>query len=121
MKPGSVIPKYGLFADILAHGLYNVDKEKPVSMELELQDELYLAKMFVEPNTAVPVDAPLALFVEEEEDVASATALSESEVVRLAGQVSGPRRLDSAEPRVLPVLWQAYLKRSEDAMKCSNS
>lgn len=121
IKPGDVVPKYGLFADVLAHGLYNVDREKPISMELELQDELYLAKMFVEPNTAVPVDAPWALFVEEEQDVPLATALTQSEVVRLAGQAPNSNRLDANEPRVLPVLWQAYLKRSEDAIKCSNS
>lgn len=122
-KPGDMVQKYGLFADILAHGLYNVEKEKPVLMELELQDELYLAKMFIEPHVSVAVDAPVALFVEEQEDVELAAALTQVEVLQLADQAGGNASTQTSptKPRILPVLWQAYLKSSKDEIKCSNS
>lgn len=105
--PGDLIPCYNLFADIEVQSLLKTDLDRTIQLELELQDDLYLAKIFQEVNCPLSIGAPLALFCDEYQDVEIAKDLkSENSEFTIQGK------------NVINVVWQAYVKSKSDSIHC---
>ena len=67
VKPGDLVPTYGLIADIVADSMTIVDGEQS-EVEIELQEEMYLVKCFCLEGDTLKAGEPLALLCEEESD-----------------------------------------------------
>lgn len=102
---GDVIPAHGLIIDVETNELIE-GSSKPIQLEIELQDELYLAKILIPASKSASVNAPLAVLTEEHYDLPALQSLEGSEVDCLDDR------------RFQQVLWQAYVKNSNDAKNC---
>lgn len=79
-KEGEMIPAYGLIADIrpnqLTDPLELTDRDvKQIDMELELQEDMFIAKFLCHEGQEVNGGAPLAILCELEEDMNEARSL----------------------------------------------
>jgi pyruvate/2-oxoglutarate dehydrogenase complex dihydrolipoamide acyltransferase (E2) component len=83
-KEGDKIQKYCLIADIRPNELTKVQTsdDGPPEMEIELQDDLFVAKLFAKEGQQVPSGYPVALLCESHEDIAEVRNLK----VRFEGQ-----------------------------------
>jgi pyruvate/2-oxoglutarate dehydrogenase complex dihydrolipoamide acyltransferase (E2) component len=73
-KEGGMIPAYELIADILPDQLTEILDERP-EMEVELQEEMYIAKLFCTEGQEIKSGAPLAILCEMQEDIETARGL----------------------------------------------
>jgi pyruvate/2-oxoglutarate dehydrogenase complex dihydrolipoamide acyltransferase (E2) component len=71
-KEGDAVQKYSLIADIRPNELTKVQTsdEGPPEMEIELQDDVFVAKLFATEGQKVPAGYPVALLCESREDIA---------------------------------------------------
>lgn len=76
-KEGSMIPAYELAVDVIPDRLTEVAEETPV-MEIELQEEMYVAKYLCSEGEELKSGAPLAILCEMEEDIEQARQLTVS-------------------------------------------
>lgn len=79
-EEGAIIPAYELIADVRPDQLTEIKElDGNADMELELQEEMYIAKYLCSEGQDVKGGAPLAILCEMEEDIEEAKKL----VVRL--------------------------------------
>ena len=71
---GSMISAYGLIADVQPDQLTAVLDERPI-MEIELQEEMYIAKIFCAEGKDIKSGTPIAILCEVEEDIELAKGL----------------------------------------------
>ena len=106
VKEGDLLPAYGLFADVETQELTEGSR-KSVQLEIELQDELHVAKLFTPPSSCeVPVGTLLALLTEDIEDIPHIRTIQSDDLQLLDNKA------------VQQVLWQAYVKNAHDANQC---
>ena len=107
-KQGEQIKAYSLICDISTENLtqvkmdtYDLCSINSDTLEIELQEDLYLAKMYYSDNSSVPinVDKPIAILCEEEEDILICKNIGASEVEKY---------------KFNRTLWQAYVKTKPD-------
>jgi hypothetical protein len=107
VKPGQFLPAYSLFCDVKPDALVAVsvgkdDDDNNMELHIEIQDEMYLAKVFGEPGHTYVAGSPLAILCEYEEDIGQA------KMIQL------PPSIDVYEQLEYPVaLWQAFIKKVE--------
>lgn len=109
--PGSVVSKYSLFADIKCKSLMKAAApEEEVELEIELQDDVVVARVLTAVGEIVNIGAPLAVFCEEEEDVELAAAID----------VSTADSLNTAlgNANIRAAVWQAYVKSEKHSISC---
>jgi pyruvate/2-oxoglutarate dehydrogenase complex dihydrolipoamide acyltransferase (E2) component len=73
-KEGGMIPAYELIADIQPDQLTEILDERP-EMEVELQEEMYIAKLLCTEGQEVKSGTPLAILCEMQEDIETARKL----------------------------------------------
>ena len=77
VQEGDYRRAYELLADIVPDHLQDVEmgenkgesSDSKAAFEIEVQEEFYLAKRLVQEGTHVPINTPIAIVCEEEEDV----------------------------------------------------
>lgn len=77
-KEGEMIPAYGLIADIRPDQLTDpleLQDVKQIDMELELQEDMFIAKYLCAEGQEIRGGAPLAILCELEEDMNEARSL----------------------------------------------
>lgn len=108
-EPGDFIPSYNLFADVEVQSLLKTELDRNIRLELELQDDLYLVKIFQEINRPVSVGTPIAIFCDEQEDVMVVDGLKlENSEFKMQGK------------NLMHVVWQAYVKSKSDSIHCGH-
>lgn len=104
VEPGEFLPAYSLFCDVKPDALVSVSmgaEDDNLELHIEIQDEMYLAKVFGGRHTYA-AGSPLAILCEYEEDIA------------LAKLIDLPSTVDVYDQTEYPVaLWQAFLKKVE--------
>ena len=114
-KVGELLPAYSLLCDVTTSTLTKSQsilsaKEEDTELNIELQEELIVARKYVEAGAIVPVGTPLALLCEDEADVSTCATISTDEVDVLTQQKN---------PLVVDALWQAYLAKPPVERGCS--
>ena len=71
---GAMISAYSLIADVQPDQLTAVLDERPI-MEIELQEDMYIAKIFCAEGKEIKSGTPIAILCEIEEDIEHAKAL----------------------------------------------
>ena len=108
VKQGEQIKAYSLICDISTENLTQVKLGSNEScsitsdtLEIELQEDLYLAKMYHSDNSSVPinVDKPIAILCEDGEDILICKNIKASEIEQY---------------KFTRTLWQAYVKTKPD-------
>ena len=108
VKQGEQIKAYSLICDISTENLTQVKIDPTDScsitsdtLEIELQEDLYLALVYYSDNNSVPiyVDKPIAILCEEEEDILKCKNIKASEIEQY---------------KFNRTLWQAYVKKKPD-------
>ena len=104
---GDQLLRYDLFLDVECDSLFKAELDRTIQLEIELQDDLYLAKVFSRTGVQIPVGTLAALFCEEREDINIALELADTNFdFQKMGSI------------ILPVMWQAYVKSKEDSVQC---
>ncbi len=104
---GDQLLKYDLFLDVECESLFRAELDRNIQLEIEVQDDLYLATILSDIGVQIPVGTLVALFCEEKEDVDIA--------LELANEKFSFKKTGSI---ILPVTWQAYMKNKEDSVQC---
>lgn len=110
-EPGAIVNKYSVFADVLCNKLMKAtDPAEEIELEIELQDDLIVAKILKSVGESIGVGEPLAVFCEEPEDIEWASSLD----------LSLPANLSSAmdSKSITSVVWQAYVKSKKHSISC---
>ena len=102
---GDVIPAHALIIDVETNELIE-GSSNPIQLEIELQDELYLGKILARPSKSVSVNTPIAILTEERDDLPVLQSLERSDFECFENT------------KVQQVLWQAYVKNSNDTNNC---
>lgn len=75
-KEGAIIPAYELIADVRPDQLTELKElDERADMELELQEDMFIAKYLCHEGQEVKGGAPLAILCEMEEDIEEAKKL----------------------------------------------
>lgn len=74
-KEGEMIPAYGLIADVRPDQLMEEKDANHTDMELELQEDMYIARYLCNEGQEMKGGAPLAILCELEEDINEAKIL----------------------------------------------
>lgn len=113
-RVGETLPPYSLLCDVSTSSLVRIPSNELVDetteLHLEVQEEVILAKIYVEIGQVVPVGMPLALLCEDLEDVKTCSTISASDADTLEQQKNS---------LVVAALWQAYLINSSTEKGCS--
>jgi pyruvate/2-oxoglutarate dehydrogenase complex dihydrolipoamide acyltransferase (E2) component len=120
---GDLLPAYSLLCDVSTSSLINQPQTKISSsssvnfkedeyteLNIELQEEVIVARRYVEVDEIVPVGTPLALLCEDASDVSACATISADEADALTKR---------KQPQVLEALWQAYLAKPPVERGCS--
>jgi len=123
---GDLLPAYSLLCDVSTSSLTNQPQTKISSssssssvnfkedeyteLNIELQEEVIVARRYVKVDEIVPVGTPLALLCEDASDVTACATISADEADALTKQ---------KQPQVLEALWQAYLAKPPVERGCS--
>jgi pyruvate/2-oxoglutarate dehydrogenase complex dihydrolipoamide acyltransferase (E2) component len=101
VSEGTEMSAYSLLCTVEAHNLTQTSysTEAPSVMELEIVDELILHKILKQSNSVVNVSEPLAVFLETDEE---------------PPEDNGFQDLRDTQD----VVWQAYVKNSDDEGSC---
>jgi len=104
-KIGDLIPANGLIMEIDAYSLTKTaEVNSPSRMEIEIQEDMYIAQLLVNEGALVDIGTPVAIFCEDSDDLP-----------RLAGKDGG--NLAAFQP----AMWQAYVKSKTDPGSCGCS
>ena len=126
-KVGDLLPAYSLLCDVSTSTLTNQPQKKlspsllssqsinfkedeDTELNIELQEEVIVARRYVEVGEVVPVGTPLALLCEDENDVSTCAAISADEADALTQR---------KQPQMVEALWQAYLAKPPVERGCS--
>ena len=86
------------------------DATEEIELEIELQDDVIMAKVLQPVGAVVAVGEPLAIFCEETEDILWAADLD----------ISSPDSLSIAlgSKNISSAMWQAYVKSKKHSVSC---
>ena len=89
-----MIPAYELIFELEINNLTQFDKQSKSTMQIELQEEMYIAKLLQKTGSYLHVDTNLAIMCEEQDDV---------NVINSIYNEQFDKNLET-------VMWQAYIK-----------
>ena len=99
---GQLVSPYDLCFEVLAKGLTSQSTTDESWMEIEVIEDMYVAKMLCIPGEVLEVDSPIALLCENKEDIQNIHSLRSLTGIHSA-------------------IWQAYVKTRSDPGSCGCS
>jgi pyruvate/2-oxoglutarate dehydrogenase complex dihydrolipoamide acyltransferase (E2) component len=106
---GQKISQYHVLADIYTYTLTNTEISKKITLELEMQDEMYISKILCPTDTEINVGKLVAVFCEEKEDMDISQQLDHNLLLNTYLEYKGKVRFPA---------WQAYVKSKDDSISC---
>ncbi len=112
IQEGAFVNAYELILDIDANSLKKFELDKNVTLQVEIQEDMYLVKQLKEEGNCLNIGEPLAIFCEEKEDF---DYLNEEMTKNKTTEIS----CDGSN-KCYDLIWQAYSKdKSNNDCGCS--
>jgi pyruvate/2-oxoglutarate dehydrogenase complex dihydrolipoamide acyltransferase (E2) component len=104
LREGVGVTSYDLGFEITTTGLTMTETAEESTMDIEVIEDMFVAKIFTKEGEVLNVDSPIAVLCDSEEDVAPVAQMLSAEAIPLVS--------------IYPAMWQAYTKSKDDKGNC---